>query len=433
MSLAGSWRGELRKLLLVLAASAVLGWATGLTLEMLCLGLALLTSTWLWQLWRMRRWLGDPNEAPPESTGIWGLVYDTIYRLQRENREARGRLQSTVDYLRSSFASMRDGVVILTQNGAIEWSNAAAESLLGLQYPRDLGQPVLNLLRWPAFHEYFLQGEFQQPLQLPSAANDRQILQVEITTFAGGDFLLFVRDVTHVVQMEQMRRDFVGNVSHELRTPLTVFKGYLDTLGSSDVVSDSRMVRAISQMESQVVRMETLLTDLLWLSRIESVNAERKTEDVDIAAMLEELREELRSSDPGRLVVLELNTREMVSGDYRELRSAVSNLVINAIKYSDNDQPVLVVWEQLPEGLQLTVKDNGVGIEAQHLPRLTERFYRVDESRSAMTGGTGLGLAIVKHVAASHRADLLIDSEPGRGSSFSLRFPLMVDLPGGLT
>lgn len=176
MNLAGSWRGELRKLLLVLAASAVVGYFTGLALEFLALGLAIVMSFWLWQLWRMRRWLEMPEQEPPEGSGIWGLIYDTIYGLQRENREARGRLQSTVDYLRSSFASMRDGVVILTQSGAIEWCNGAAGNLLGLQYPRDRGQPVLNLLRWPAFHDYFLGGEFQTPLQLPRAAEGRQIL-----------------------------------------------------------------------------------------------------------------------------------------------------------------------------------------------------------------------------------------------------------------
>ena len=424
MSLSGSWRAELRKLLAVLAASAVLGWATGLTIHMLCLGLALVTGFWLFQLWRMRRWLEQPDQAPPESSGIWGLVYDTIYGLQRENRDARGRLQSTVDYLRSSFASMRDGVVILTQSGAIEWCNAAAGGLLGLQYPRDRGQPLLNLLRWPAFHDYFLAGDFQQPLQIPSPSNPRQILQVDITTFAGGDFLLFVRDVTRVVQMEQMRRDFVGNVSHELRTPLTVFKGYLDSLGLSPVIAEEpRLGRALEQMDSQVVRMETLLSDLLWLSRIESVREERETVAVDIAGMLEELREELKSSHPDRLLVLELETRDTVLGDYRELRSAVSNLVINAIKYSDNHEPVVARWEREEDALVLSVVDRGIGIEEQHLTRLTERFYRVDESRSAATGGTGLGLAIVKHVAASHRAELLIESEPGRGSCFRLLFP----------
>ncbi|EED32797.1 phosphate regulon sensor kinase PhoR [gamma proteobacterium NOR5-3] len=424
MSLAGSWRAELRKLLLVLAASGLLGWVSGYTLEMLCLGLFVLTGIWLWQLWLMRRWLEDPNQAPPESAGIWGLVYDTIYGLQRENREARGRLQSTVDYLRSSFASMHDGVLILTQSGAIEWSNDAAQRLLGLDYPRDRGQPVLNLLRWPVFHDYFLKGDFQQPLQLPSASNSRQILQVEITTFAGGDFLLFFRDVTRVVQMEQMRRDFVGNVSHELRTPLTVFKGYLDTLSASELFDDARFQKAAGQMDQQVQRMENLLTDLLWLSRIETVSEDRETNAVDMVAMLEELREELGSSYPERLVVLELETREKVLGNYRELRSAVSNLVINALKYSGDHDPVRVSWVREDNNLVLHVADSGVGIEERHLDRITERFYRVDESRNARTGGTGLGLAIVKHVAASHRAELTIESEPGRGSCFSLHFSL---------
>lgn len=423
MNLAGSWRGELRKLLLVLAASAVLGYLSGFTLEALSLGLAGVAGSWLWQLWRMRRWLENPEQAPPEGSGIWGLIYDTIYGLQRENREARSRLQSTVDYLQNSFASMRDGVVILTQSGAIEWCNGAAGRLLGLQYPRDRGQPVLNLLRWPAFHDYFLRGEFQQPLQLPRAAEGKQILQIEITTFAGGDFLIFVRDVTRLVQIEQMRRDFVGNVSHELRTPLTVFRGYLDTIRSSEEFSQPRLARPLEQMEAQVQRMETLLSDLLWLSRIESVREERKTVSVDMPALLEELCEELRQSHPQRLIVLELQTREAVSGDYQELRSAVSNLIINALKYSAEEQPVEVSWRSAEDALLLAVRDHGIGIEAQHLPRLTERFYRVDVSRSTRTGGTGLGLAIVKHVAAAHRAELSIDSEPGRGSCFTLRFP----------
>jgi len=422
VKLTGSWRAELRKLLLVLAASAALGWITGLTFEMLCAGLALIAGTWLFQLGRLRRWLEHPEEPPPESTGIWGLVYDTIYSLQRENRDARGRLQSTVDYLRSSFASMRDGVVILTQSGAIEWSNGAAEGLLGLQYPRDRGQPVLNLLRWPAFHDYFLKGEFQQPLQLPSALNARQILQVEITTFAGGDFLIFVRDVTKLVQMEQMRRDFVGNVSHELRTPLTVFKGYLETFQASEVIGGESLKRGFTQMSSQVARMENLLADLLWLSRIESVREDRGNAPVDVAAMIEELREELRSSFPERQVSTKLACRDAVTGDYSELRSAVSNLVINALKYSDEPAPVVVSWERAGDDLVLAVRDHGIGIEEEHLPRLTERFYRVDESRSLSTGGTGLGLAIVKHVAAAHRAILEIDSTPGEGSCFSLRF-----------
>jgi two-component system phosphate regulon sensor histidine kinase PhoR len=422
VNLTGSWRAELRKLLLVLAASAAIGWTTGLTVEGLCLGLAIVAGTWLFQLWKLRRWLENPDESPPESLGIWGLVYDTIYGLQRENRDARSRLQSTVDYLQSSFASMRDGVVILTQSGAIEWANASAERLIGLQYPRDQGQPILNLLRWPAFHDYFVKGEFQQPLQVPNAINPRQILQIEITTFAGGDFLIFARDVTKVVQMEQMRRDFVGNVSHELRTPLTVFKGYLDTFDSAGSLSPESLKRGLAQMSAQVSRMENLLADLLWLSRIESVREDRGSAPVNMAALIEELREELRSGFPDRLIVVNLHCRDTVIGDYSELRSAVSNLVINALKYSDDAQPVEIDWRREGSDLLLSVRDRGIGIDEQHIPRLTERFYRVDESRSTSTGGTGLGLAIVKHVAAAHRANLEVQSTPGIGSCFTIRF-----------
>lgn len=422
MNLAGSWRGELRKLLLVLAGSAALGWLVGYPLAMLAAGLALISLIWLYQIWRMRRWLEDPEQTPPESFGIWGLVYDTIYRLQRENREARSRLQSTVDYLQSSFSSMRDGVVILTQSGAIEWSNDAARALLGLEYPRDRGQPILNLVRLPEFHDYFLAGDFSEPLQVGLKEAQPRFLQMEVTTFADGDFLLFVRDVTRMLQMEQMRRDFVGNVSHELRTPLTVFRGYLETLMSADASLDRRFHTALDQMELQARRMENLLDDLLWLSRIESVRSEKKTATVDVGLLLEELRGELLHSHPERVVSLRLDTDEGVSGDYRELHSAISNLVVNAIKYSGDDRPVLVHWRREGDELLLSVVDEGVGIEEEHLPRLTERFYRVDESRSSQTGGTGLGLAIVKHVAASHRAELRIESVPGQGSSFTLVF-----------
>jgi len=422
VNLAGSWRGELRKLLLVLAASALAGWLFGYPLAMLTLGLAAISGVWLYQIWRMRRWLENPEQTPPESFGIWGVVYDTIYRLQRENREARSRLQSTVDYLQSSFASMRDGVVILTQAGAIEWCNEAARRLLGLEYPRDRGQLILNLVRLPEFHQYFITGDFSQPLQVGLKGGAPRFLQMEITTFADGDFLLFVRDVTRMLQLEQQRRDFVGNVSHELRTPLTVFKGYLETLMAAGDRLDPRFHKPLEQMELQARRMENLLDDLLWLSRIESVRSEKKTERVDIAGLLEELRDELAHSHPDRVVALRLDTRDAVAGDYRELHSAISNLVLNAIKYSPEDRPVLVHWRRAGDELLLSVVDQGPGIEEQHLPRLTERFYRVDESRSSATGGTGLGLAIVKHVAASHRAELRIDSEPGEGSTFTLAF-----------
>ncbi|TCO77808.1 phosphate regulon sensor histidine kinase PhoR [Chromatocurvus halotolerans] len=422
MNLDRSWRSELRKLLLLLLGSVLVGWVLGFPLASLAVGFGLVSLFWLLQIWRMRRWLEHPDQLPPESSGLWGVIYSTIYRLQRENREARLRLQSTVDYLQESFASMRDGVVILTHRGAIEWSNTAAHRLLQLEYPRDRGQLILNLVRLPEFHDYFLARDFHEPLQVRMKGGRVRHLQMEITPFADGDFLLFVRDITRLQETEQMRRDFVGNVSHELRTPLTVFKGYLDTMLDNRDRIDERFHRPLLQMDLQIRRMESLLHDLLWLSRIESERSQKKTVKVDMVSLLEELQEELSQSHPQRSVALEIACRDAVYGDYQELHSAVSNLVLNAIKYSPDDTVVTVRWANDGDSVTLSVSDRGVGIQEAHIPRLTERFYRVDESRSSQTGGTGLGLAIVKHVAASHGAALDIQSQPGKGSTFSLSF-----------
>ncbi len=422
MNLDRSWRSELRKLLFLLLGSVGLGWSLGYPVEALAVGFGLVSLVWLLQIWRMRRWLEHPDQLPPESSGLWGVIYSTIYRLQRENRDARLRLQSTVDYLQESFASMRDGVIILTHRGAIEWSNAAAQRLLQLEYPRDRGQLILNLVRLPEFHDYFLARDFHEPLQVRMKSGEVGHLQMEVTPFADGDFLLFVRDITRMQETEQMRRDFVGNVSHELRTPLTVFKGYLDTMLDSRDHIDGRFYRPLQQMDLQIRRMESLLHDLLWLSRIESERSQKKTVKVDMAALLEELQEELAQSHPERSLELDIQQRDAVFGDYQELHSAVSNLVLNAIKYSPDDTVVTVRWSRQGNALVLAVIDRGVGVEQAHIPRLTERFYRVDESRSSQTGGTGLGLAIVKHVAASHGATLDIQSRPGHGSTFALSF-----------
>lgn len=422
MNLDRSWRSELRKLLFLLLFSLLLGWALGFPLAALAVGFGLVTLFWLLQIWRMRRWLEHPEQLPPESPGLWGVIYSTIYRLQRENREARLRLQSTVDYLQESFASMRDGVVILTHRGAIEWSNTAARRLLQLEYPRDKGQPIMNLVRLPEFHDYFITRDFREPLQLKTKSGKTRHLQMEITPFAEGDFLLFVRDITRMQEVERMRRDFVGNVSHELRTPLTVFKGYLDTMLDNRDLLDTRFHRPLQQIDLQIRRMESLLQDLLLLSRIESERSHKKTARVDMAVLLEEMQEELAQSHPERQVELDLRCRDSVLGNAQELHSAVSNLILNAIKYSPETTTVTVRWSREDDALVLAVIDRGVGIEEVHIPRLTERFYRVDESRSSQTGGTGLGLAIVKHVAASHGATLDIESTPGKGSRFSLVF-----------
>ncbi len=423
---AGSWLAELRRLTLLVLVSTVVGWLLGFPALLLALALLLLLLRWLYQLLRLQRWLLDPLQEPPEARGIWGAIYDRLYQLQREAREGRAQLQSRLNYLQDSLSSMHDGAVMVSVAGNIEWSNAAAERLLGLRYPTDRGQALLNLVRLPDFHRYFLSGHFQDPLQLRLKSEPEQFLQFAVTPFGSGDRLVFVRDVTKEARLEQMRRDFVGNVSHELRTPLTVIKGYLDTILANSGQLESRFLRPLQQMEQQAQRMETLLKDLLWLSRIETVRSKARSEQVDVASLLQELESELKSSHPQRRLELQLDCDDRINGDYRELHSAVSNLVLNACKYSRDDSTVTVHWRRQGQELLLSVQDRGIGIDTVHLPRLTERFYRVDDSRSSRTGGTGLGLAIVKHVAAGHKAELRIDSTPGVGSTFTLVFPAPV-------
>ena len=246
-------------------------------------------------------------------------------------------------------------------------------------------------------------------------------MQLEFSRFGADDRLVFIKDVTEQDKLERMRRDFVGNVSHELRTPLTVIKGYIETLQSLMPESDERLVKSLGSMDVQTARMESLISDLLWLSRIESVEGERKDDQLDLVDLLSHLCDELMAAWPGRQIELVTSSKLCVLGNAAELRSAISNLIVNALKYSE--APVSVRWTDTVVGPELLVEDQGPGIDSKHIPRLTERFYRVDKSRSQATGGTGLGLAIVKHVAVSHDAKLFIDSELGKGSTFRLVFP----------
>ncbi len=422
MSTKVSWASESRAVLLFLFLGAALGWLLGHALAAIAISLLVVFVYSLLQLHRMHKWLSGREVAPPEGVGLWGEVFDKTYALQRRNQEAHGKLQSTVDYLHDSFASMRDGVVIVNNSGSIQWSNASAEILLGLRFPADRGRAILNLVRAPEFHHYFLEEDYLSPLQLQANTKSTRSLRIEITSFGEGDRLIFISDVSKIIRLEQMRKDFVGNVSHELRTPLTVISGYLGTMLDAGDVLDSRFQKPLQQMNQQAQRMESLLRDLLWLSRLESVDHVDKSEMVDIAGLLDELKSSLQISYADRDIQLLVETDYKIAGDHRQIYSAVSNLVINALKYSDPPNPVVISWSQHDKEYHLCVIDQGEGIGATHIPRLTERFYRVDDSRSSATGGTGLGLAIVKHVVAGHGGELRIESVVGLGSKFILIF-----------
>ena len=417
------WLSAVSRILFIVAAGAALGWYLGSPLGGLSVAAIGVVLFWSRQTWRLERWLRDTTAAPPDVSGIWGEIVARIYKQQREANSAQERLQSTVDYLLESFAAMRDGVVIVESSGAIRWCNTSAQRLLGLRYPDDTGQAITNLVREPEFSEYLEGSEFAEPLVFETGGSMKLHLQLVVTRFADGDTLLFLRDVTDLVRTEQMRSDFVGNVSHELRTPLTVITGYLETLLADPQSLPGPYVRALEQMQGQADRMESLLKDLLWLSRIESSERMDKSEWVNVATLLEELQQELANLYPDNPLNLDLRSNKRVKGDYRELYSAVSNLVFNAYKYSPQKGSVFASWYEQNGDCCLQVRDEGIGIEASHFPRLTERFYRVDDSRASSTGGTGLGLAIVKHVAVAHGAQLSIESKLGEGSQFTLKFP----------
>jgi len=417
------WWQEVIRVLAVCLFAAAIGTLSGYVLPLLLLAMAGLLVYWLLQLRRVARWLRRPDTEPPEATGLWGEIFDRVYHLQRADREERGRLQTTVSYLRDSFAALKNATVMIDPQGNIEWCNAASARLLGLQYPRDRGQAILNLVRLPAFNAYVDGGDYQEPLLMDSPRDGGARLLIEITPFGAGSRLLFARDVTREERMQEMRRDFIANVSHELRTPLTVITGYLHTLLDAGIASDERIHQPLVQMRQQARRMENLLRDLLWLSRLES--AQDESEDraaLDIAEIMSEVRTEALGVEPDREINLVVESRRELPGNYRQIHSALSNLVVNALKYSDG--PVEMRWSEDEGHLYLSVTDVGPGIDAVHIPRLTERFYRVEKSRAQETGGTGLGLAIVKHVLAAHQAWLDIDSRLGRGTTFRCVFPL---------
>ncbi|MFQ3199443.1 MAG: two-component system phosphate regulon sensor histidine kinase PhoR [Zhongshania sp.] len=395
---------------------------------------ALLACAWLLRnLQHLSDWLySGADKELPEAMGMWGQVLDVIYNMQRDATQNTAKLQAMIDYLHSSFASMSDAVVMLDALGNIEWCNASAHDLLGLRMSDDTGRQLINLVRNPVFLRYFEGEHYKAPLEMASPVNSNLSLSVSLSFFGQRNRLLFARDVTRTQHLEQMRKDFVANVSHELRTPLTVINGYLETF--SDHGGDNpRWDRAVSQMLEQSRRMHMLIQDLMLLSRLEALPKAGDDAVIQLRSLMEMIREEceLAAKSPRR-VVIECDDTIAISGNANELRSAFSNLAVNAARYTSENDTITLRWYRDDDHAYFEVEDTGIGIEPQYIPRLTERFYRVDQSRSIDTGGTGLGLAIVKHVLIRHRAELRIRSIPDKGSVFGCVFPRSAAVPVSL-
>ncbi|HEY3698150.1 MAG TPA: phosphate regulon sensor histidine kinase PhoR [Spongiibacteraceae bacterium] len=429
--LTNNWKSELYRLLLWLGGALLIGWLLDLTPWMLALAACAFAARSIYHLHRLQQWLAHRSAIePPEAGGLWGEVMDGLYRMQQKDRRERVRLRALISYLRESFTSLPYGAVMIDVENNIEWSNKAADTLLGLRFPEDTGQQILNLVRAPEFFSYFEAEDYSKPLEIPSPYRGNIHLQIHITFFGKRSRLLFVRDITQTYRLEQMRKDFVANVSHELRTPLTVINGYLETFADNSALekggdNNPRWARALDQMLIQSRRMQTLINDLLLLSRLETLPQAGEHDAFAVRPLLEMIREEALASVGGnREIMIECDDGLALVGQRDELRSAFANIVFNAARYTESGGKIALRWYADREHAYLQVEDNGVGIEAEHIPRITERFYRVDKSRSMDTGGTGLGLAIVKHVLLRHQARLHITSKPGEGSCFSCVFPL---------
>ncbi len=418
---------ELQRILVILAVCSVIGFFSDNYALWMLFGCAAYILWMLWQMRRLNQWLvRQESDHPPEASGIWGQIFDNIYQLQRDQRLEKENLQAVIKRIQEISSALKDGLVILDARGHLDFWNPAAHRMLALS-TRDQGQSVINFIRHPKFVAYFEEGNYEEPLELPSPRFSSKHLQFQITLFGKNERLIVIRDVTQLHNLEKMRQDFIANVSHELRTPLTVINGYVETLVDNNITPS--WDKPLQQMLQQSKRMSLLINDLLVLSKLETTEAGHNHKPINIEQLLAIVKSEaevLSKEKEQQLTLICNNTSKplLLSGNEKELHSAFSNLVINAVKYTPNEGRISLLLWQDQKHFYFSVSDNGPGIEAQHLPRLTERFYRVDASRNSGTGGTGLGLAIVKHVLMRHDAELQITSEPGRGSTFTCIFPL---------
>jgi two-component system phosphate regulon sensor histidine kinase PhoR len=378
-------------------------------------------------LHQLEIWFRDARaDTLPAGSGRWERVFSHLSRLLRRQSQTEGRLMERIQRFEAAGAAMPETVVVLDEDNRIQWCNPKAAQYLGLDPSRDVGQQVSYLVRQPSFVEYLQRSEFSQPLllRLSPPGLEEVSLSVQFVPYGEHEKLMMGRDVTRWEKLETTRRDFVANVSHELRTPLTVLNGFLETLLDLREPDPRMTQRSLELMSQQTTRMTRLVEDLLTLSRLENTLHPSKDEPVDVPELCDHLLQEAQALSGGRHDVrLRCESRSGLRGSTDELRSAFGNLVTNAIRYTPVGGQVEMRWFERGNQPVFAVSDTGIGIEPQHIERLTERFYRVDRSRSRETGGTGLGLAIVKHVLQRHQAHLEVDSEPGRGSTFSAVFP----------
>lgn len=412
------------KILSSLLVSALVGWFFDQALlAMFITTLALLA----WQckhLIQLNNWLWQSKSiSPPQAEGLWGRAYDGLYNRITLQRKKYKRLNEKMKKFRDAAEALPDAALVLGDDLIIQWGNKKAQGLLGVQWPGDIGQRIDNLLRSPEFIRYLNAQSYEQPCLLNSPINNGMKLELRFIAYGSDQILLLARDVSRIQRLEEMRRDFVANVSHELKTPLTVVRGYVEMVQSANNVFDSRWLKAFDTIETQVTRMDRLVEQLLNLSKVESATDDDK-QLINMPVLIQNLVDDCHwlNQEKQHEIILELDTSLGVIGIETELKSACANLISNAIAYTSPYGKIHVSWKSHEYGAMFTVEDNGAGIKPENIRRLTERFFRIDKSRSRDTGGSGLGLAIVKHVLNHHNATLNIESEWQKGSKFTITF-----------
>ncbi|HSN41075.1 MAG TPA: phosphate regulon sensor histidine kinase PhoR [Burkholderiales bacterium] len=423
----GIW-GRSLMLLALLVSGCLIIWpifGAAAAVSVLVAALLAIAALNLYHISILLRWLRHPTpDAEPQGLGIWDGVFAALYRMLRQQRRSESQLTATLKDFQLAAAAMPDGMVILDQTDRIEWCNPRAERHFGIDCKRDAGQQITYLLRHPQFAGRLQSQNYSEPLMLRQLRGSDLVLSVQIVPYGDRQKLVISRDVTDLERVETMRRDFIANVSHELRTPLTVLGGFLETISDTRAADNDLLRRSLPLMMDQARRMQRLVEDLLTLSRLESANNPLRDERVNVPELARVLYRDAMALSAGRHhVTLNLECEDWLAGSEDELRSAFSNLISNAIRYTPEGGNVTISWQRRGDQAVFAVRDNGIGIQIQHIARLTERFYRVDRSRSRETGGTGLGLAIVKHVLNRHQGRLEVASEPGQGSTFSALFP----------
>jgi two-component system phosphate regulon sensor histidine kinase PhoR len=421
------WRQEFSHLLAISLGLWVIGWWTGHIWLFLLIGCLWYITRHLYYLYHLDRWLiqSRKRNALLDTWGVWDEVFYELGRLQQRHRKRKRRLAEMLDQFHRSTDALPDAAVVLGTQSEIEWFNRSATLLLGLRHAQDKGQFIGNLVRYPLFNHYLAHPEEPKSIKMISPVNPNIILRVHIVSYGENERLLLARDVTDIHRLEQVRQDFVANVSHELRTPLTVISGFIETMTDAEDACSQQWARGLALMAQQTTRMRNIVDDLLLLSRLESEPLEDSYRTIYVAELLQNIIEEacILSGSQQHHLQITADSEVNLRGREDELRSAFSNIIFNAVRYTPAGGVISVRWYADSAGGHLAVQDSGDGIAAEHLPRLTERFYRVDVGRSRNQGGTGLGLAIVKHVLNRHDAQLHISSEVDKGSLFQCDFP----------